>query len=244
MNPPKESSVLFSLRELMSLEAARLDEERAEAERKAEEALASAQRARRAREEAEAARVRDETRAREEARAERDERDERDERARLAAIREAALERVRHEAAMALRAEAWRVEQTHEQALAARAQERAPVRLSCIAVGLFASFIVVIGLAMAATVHFRTEAAARDAAAAEQREAAIQLRSKLRAMEQTLQEQREALERLPTPPLAPVASTEPVAVPHLVPSRPKPHPVKDPGTVCAHEGDPICTQLP
>ena len=57
---------------------------------------------------------------------------------------------------------------------------------------------------------------------------------------------REALEHLAMTPLEPVALPlpPPPAQPHPLPSPPKPRLSKDPGTVCAHEGDPLCTQLP
>jgi len=88
----KESSVLFSLRELMNLEEQRRAEEAADVARRAErQAEATLAAERRAREEEIARRRADEARAREEAR------ESREEAAHLAALREAELERARRE---------------------------------------------------------------------------------------------------------------------------------------------------
>jgi colicin import membrane protein len=120
----KESSVLFSLNQLMSLEQQRLREENEAAARKArierETRLALELRAR----EEEAARLHAERERRrsEEAR-------EREEAARLEAIRQAAVETARIEAEQRARLEAMETQQRHERELARMAQDAQKRRL-------------------------------------------------------------------------------------------------------------------
>jgi colicin import membrane protein len=113
MSEQKESSVLFSLKELMSLEEDRIRSEEAEkaaASAAAEKARLEAERAAR---EAEEARIRaeDERRRMEEARS-------REEAARLEAIRQAEIEKARVDAEQRARLEAMAAQQQHEHKLA------------------------------------------------------------------------------------------------------------------------------
>ncbi len=119
MSEQKESSVLFSLKELMSLEEDRIQQE--EAQRKAEAAAAEQARVdaeRRAREEEER-RIREEEQARQAA-----EQRSREEAARLEAIRLAEVEKARVEAEQKARLEAMAAQQQHERALVALKEDK------------------------------------------------------------------------------------------------------------------------
>jgi colicin import membrane protein len=114
MSEQKESSVLFSLKELMSLEEDRIRTE--EAERSAQAAAAEKARleAERQAREAEEARIRAE-----EERRRLDEQRSREETARLEAIRVAEIEKARIDAEQRARLEAMTQQQQHERSLAA-----------------------------------------------------------------------------------------------------------------------------
>lgn len=136
----KDSSVLFSLQELMTLEKDRVSEEE-ELERRAEEAMLRERRADEARRLAEEeARLRDA-----EERRRRDELRLREEHARLDAIRQAEVERARLETESAGRLEQLRRHQAHEKELAALHQDRGKKRLR-----LFA--LATVGLLVAALI--------------------------------------------------------------------------------------------
>jgi colicin import membrane protein len=113
MSEQKESSVLFSLKELMSLEEDRIRSEEAEkaaATAAAEKARAEAERQAR---EAEEARIQAE-----EQRRRMEEQRSREENARLEAIRQAEIEKARVEAEQRARLEAMAAQQQHEHKLA------------------------------------------------------------------------------------------------------------------------------
>ena len=114
MSEQKESSVLFSLKELMNLEEDRIKTE--EAERAAQAAAAERARveAERQAREAEEARIRSE-----EERRRTDEQRSREEATRLDAIRTAEIEKARVEAEQRARLEAMAAQQQHERSLAA-----------------------------------------------------------------------------------------------------------------------------
>jgi colicin import membrane protein len=128
MSEQKESSVLFSLKELMSLEEDRIRKEEDERRRREEaelQAKLEAERRARAEEEAriqaeEARRRAEEQRAREEA-------------ARLEAIRQAEVEKARLDAENAARIEALRHQQEHERQLEAVRADKGKKRLALIA---------------------------------------------------------------------------------------------------------------
>ncbi|AUX47216.1 carbohydrate-binding protein [Sorangium cellulosum] len=120
----QESSVLFSLKQLMRLEDQRLREEREAAQRRAlaeQEARRALERQALAEEEARL-RAEEERRRREEAAA-------REEAARLEAIRAAAVEKARVEAEQRARIEALEKQQEHERSLAALAGDAQRRRL-------------------------------------------------------------------------------------------------------------------
>jgi colicin import membrane protein len=112
MSEQKESSVLFSLKELMSLEEDRIKSEEAEKAASAAAAEKARQDAERAAREAEEARIRaeEERRRMEELRS-------REEAARLEAIRQAEVEKARVEAEQRARLEAMAAQQQHERSL-------------------------------------------------------------------------------------------------------------------------------
>lgn len=125
MAEQKESSVLFSLKELMSLEEDRIKQEE-DSKRRAEEdaARTRADADRRAREEEEGRmRLADEKRRTEEQRG-------REEQAKLDAIRHAEVERARLEAENAARIEQMKHQQSHERQLAELSQDKHKKRLT------------------------------------------------------------------------------------------------------------------
>ncbi len=142
MSEQKESSVLFSLKELMNLEEDRIKSE--EAEKAA--AAAAAERARldaeRSAREAEEARIRSEEERRrlDEARA-------REEAARIEAIRHAEIEKARTEAENRARLEAMAAQQQHERNLAAIKQDESKKKLRNLLIGGVA--VVVLGGSLA-----------------------------------------------------------------------------------------------
>lgn len=137
MAEQKESSVLFSLKELMNLEEDRIRQEEDQKRRAEEEAArARAEAERRVREEEEARiRAAEEKRRGEEQRS-------REEAARLEAIRHAEVEKARLDAENAARIEQMRHQQEHERQLAMVTQDKSKKRLVLIAVGIGVLFIV------------------------------------------------------------------------------------------------------
>lgn len=131
MPEQKESSVLFSLKELMNLEEDRIKQEE-DTKRRAEEEAARvrAEAERRAREEEEARlRAIDDKRRAEEQRT-------REESARLEAIRHGEVEKARVEAENHARMEQMRHQQEHERQLAMVTQDKSKKRLVLIAVSI------------------------------------------------------------------------------------------------------------
>ncbi|NUQ75238.1 MAG: hypothetical protein HUU21_16935 [Polyangiaceae bacterium] len=140
MGQSQESSVLFSLNELMSIEDQRLKEEQAAAQKRADEELAARVEAERIERETEAARLQaeEERRRVEEAR-------RREEAARLEAIRLAEVEKARAMAEQQARLEAMARQQQHEQKLAELAHDKQKKRLQKIVTYGSLSAILVIG---------------------------------------------------------------------------------------------------
>lgn len=139
MAEQKESSVLFSLKELMSLEEDRIKQEE-DAKKRAEDdaARARAESARRQQEEQEALmRAADEKRRQEEQRA-------REDHAKVDAIRQAEVERARIEAENAARMEQMKRQQEHERQLAALTQDKSKKRLTIIAA--LSGVVLLVGL--------------------------------------------------------------------------------------------------
>lgn len=137
MAEQKDSSVLFSLKELMNLEEDRIRREEEDKRRKAD----MAERARldaehKAREDEERRIQAEENRRRQE------EQRQREETARLEAIRQAEVEKARLEAENAARMEALRQQQEHERHIAALAQDKGKKNLK-LAAGGFAAFFVI-----------------------------------------------------------------------------------------------------
>jgi len=137
MAEQKESSVLFSLKELMNLEEDRIKQEESARQQQA----AAAERARldaerRARDEEEARlRADDDRRRAEEQRA-------REDSARLDAIRHAEMEKARLDAENAARTEQLRHQQEHERQIKALSQDKHKKRLTLIATGAGISLLI------------------------------------------------------------------------------------------------------
>jgi colicin import membrane protein len=130
MAEQKESSVLFSLKELMSLEEDRIKSEENERKRKEDAAIQARVDADRRQREEEEARMRaaDEQRRVSEQRT-------REESTRLDAIRAAEIERARLDAENAARTEQLRHQQEHERQLHAMSQDKGKKKLLWIAIG-------------------------------------------------------------------------------------------------------------
>ncbi len=141
MSEQKESSVLFSLKELMNLEEDRIKSEEAQK-------AAAAAAAEKARVEAErAARDAEEHRIRtEEERRRNEERRSREETARLEAIRQAEIEKARVEAEQKARLEAMAAQQHHERSLAALQQDERKKKLRKLLIGGAIASVLVIGI--------------------------------------------------------------------------------------------------
>jgi colicin import membrane protein len=130
MAEQKESSVLFSLKELMSLEEDRIKQEENERKRQEDAAVQARLDAERRQREEEEARMR----ASDEARRVSEQRT-REESTRLDAIRQAEIERARLDAENAARTEQLRHQQEHERQLHAMSQDKGKKKLQWIAIG-------------------------------------------------------------------------------------------------------------
>lgn len=124
MAEQKESSVLFSLKELMGLEEDRIREEESKKEAEARAAHDARLAAERAARDAEEARIRSAEEERQ-----RDEQRRKEEEARLEAIRHAEIERARVEAEHHARLATMSAQQQHDQAMAALSQDKHKKRL-------------------------------------------------------------------------------------------------------------------
>ncbi|MDB4946666.1 MAG: hypothetical protein JWP97_6200 [Labilithrix sp.] len=137
MAEQKESSVLFSLKELMSLEEDRIKQEDDDKKRKEAAELQARQDAERRAREAEEARVAAETERRRQ-----EEQRTREEQARLDAIRQGEVEKARHDAENQARLRAMAQQQDHERQLAAVSQDKKKKQLTFIALGIGALLIL------------------------------------------------------------------------------------------------------
>lgn len=132
----KESSVLFSLQELFSLEQDRIKQEEEDKKRRADaEARALEDAERRAREEEQARLQAEEQRRRSE------EQRAREETARLDALRQAEIERARIEAERQAQIEAMKAQQDHQRQLAALQQDKHKKKLT---IGIAAAIAVLL----------------------------------------------------------------------------------------------------
>jgi colicin import membrane protein len=137
MSEQKESSVLFSLKELMNLEEDRIKQEEVARQREVNAATqARADAERRAREQEEARLNAEEERRRSE------EQRVREEAARLSAIKEGEIEKARLDAENAARTEQMKHQQEHERQIKALSQDKHKKRLTLIA-GSAAIFLVI-----------------------------------------------------------------------------------------------------
>src|SRR5688572_3705106 len=172
MAEQKESSVLFSLKELMNLEEDRIKQEEADKDKRARQEMEAKAAAERAAREAEERRIREEEEARrlEEMR-------RKEEAARIEAIRHGEIEKAKAEAEHKSRMEAMTAQQAHEQQLAALNSDQGKKRLKMfvgIAVGVLLIAVVGGGVAM----KNASERAEKEKAAADARIAAAEAESK------------------------------------------------------------------
>lgn len=178
MSEQKESSVLFSLKELMSLEEDRIrteEADRAAQTRAQEEARRAAEQAAR---EAEEARIRAE-----EERRRSEEQRSREEGARLEAIRQAEVERARLEAEQAARMQAMAAQQQHERQLASIKTDDQKKKLRNLLIGVVVAVIAIGGVTgfVVYQNHVQTqqEIAAKEAEARKNKEQLEQLQKQL-----------------------------------------------------------------
>jgi colicin import membrane protein len=137
MAEQKESSVLFSLKELMSLEEDRIRQEDDERKRKEQAELqARLDTERRAREAEEARMNADEERRRQ------DEQRTREEHARIDAIRQGEVEKARHDAEAQARLRAMQQTQEHERQLTVLKQDKKKKQLTFVVIGIAALMIL------------------------------------------------------------------------------------------------------
>lgn len=187
MAEQKESSVLFSLKELMGLEEDRIREEEAQKEaaaRAAQEAKLAAERAAR---EAEEARIRAEEEERQ-----REEQRRREDATRLEAIRVAEIEKARAEAEHQARLASVTAQQQHEAQMAALNQDRHKKRLQ-IMIGVIAGVLLIGVVGGVAWYQDVTQKAAQRAAldAAEKKEQADKLERLQREFEMASRKEQE-----------------------------------------------------
>jgi colicin import membrane protein len=191
MAEQKESSVLFSLKELMNLEENRIKEEEQEKDRRAR-----AEAERRAREDAER-RAAEERRLREEEEVRRaEDLRKKEESTRLDAIRMGEIEKAKAEAEHQARMQALAAHQAHEQHIAALASDSTKKRLKLI-VGVVSGVLVVGGIVTAVLVNkANQEQAKRDAIALAERQRvetaqkqALEELQKLKSDQEALQSQ-------------------------------------------------------
>lgn len=188
MAEQKESSVLFSLKELMNLEEDRIRQEEDDKQRKADaEMQARLESERRARE-AEEARIREEDQRR---RAE--EQRSREEQARLEAMRQAEVERARVEAENAARIQAMQAQQEHERQLTHIKESQGKKKATFIAMGVGAvALIGIIGGGVALKVQSDKQALAD----AQHKSELAEQQAKLDKAMRDLAEQNEAVKSL------------------------------------------------
>ncbi|HEV8246031.1 MAG TPA: hypothetical protein VGP93_09700 [Polyangiaceae bacterium] len=158
MAEQKESSVLFSLKELMNLEENRIREEEADKERRAREENERRASEERARREGEERRIREE-----EERRRSEEQRRKEEEARVEAIKHGELEKARSEAEHRARMEAMAAQQAHEQQLAALNTDETKKRLK-LYIGLGIGLFVLGGIGVFAFVKSSQEEAAKEKA--------------------------------------------------------------------------------
>ena len=190
MAEQKESSVLFSLKELMNLEENRIKEEEQEKERRARHEAEMRAAAERSAREAEERRIREEEEAR---RSEENRR--REEAARLEAIKHGEIEKARAEAEHRSRMEAMAQAQAHEQQLVALQSHSGNKRLKVV-IAVVSAVLVLGGVTTAVLVSKSNEEAAKRLQAEQAQRAATEAEiQRLKSDFDTSQKKQEELER-------------------------------------------------
>jgi colicin import membrane protein len=159
MSDQKESSVLFSLKELMNIEEDRIKKEATDLEAKAAAERAAKEAADRTARESEERRIREE-----EDRRRSEEMRRREEAARLEAIQHGEVERARLEAEQRARMEAMAAQQRHEQQLATIQHQSGSKKLKVI-VGVIGTVLVIGGIGFTLAIKANNEKAEREKAA-------------------------------------------------------------------------------
>lgn len=166
MAEQKESSVLFSLKELMNLEEDRIRQEEDDKQKKADAEMQARLESERRTREAEEGRIRDE-----ENRKRAEEQRSREESARLEAMRQAEVERARVEAENAARIQAMQSQQEHERQLTVIKESHGKKKITYIAVGVgVVAFLGLIGGGIALKTQSDKQALAEAAHKAEMAE--------------------------------------------------------------------------
>ena len=137
MAEQKESSVLFSLKELMNLEEDRIRQEDDEKKRKEQAEVQARLDAERRTREAEEIRLQGEAERRRV-----EEQRQREEQARVDAIRQGEVEKARHDAENQARLRAMQQQQDHERQLAALSQDKKKKQLTYMLVGIVAFALI------------------------------------------------------------------------------------------------------
>ena len=188
MPEQKESSVLFSLKELMNLEEDRIRQEETSRKAKQEAELQARLEAERRVREDEESRIRGE-----EDRRRADEQRVREEQARVEAIRHAEVEKARLDAENAARIEAMRHQQEHERHLQSIKQDKHKRNLLIAAVGA-ALLLVGVGVSAAVVIKGQNDKAA--AIAAESARQLAEQQAKLDAVNKQLEDGKANIDNL------------------------------------------------
>jgi colicin import membrane protein len=188
MAEQKESSVLFSLKELMNLEEDRIRQEESSRKAKQEaEVQARLDAERRLREEEEA-RIRGE-----EDRRRAEEQRVREDQARVEAIHRAEVEKARLEAENAARMEAMRHQQEHERKLTAIKQDKHKRNLLIAAIGIF---VILVGGAIGAAMVIKKQNDTAAAIAAQSAKDQAELQAKLDSLNKQLEDGKANIDNL------------------------------------------------
>jgi colicin import membrane protein len=188
MAEQKESSVLFSLKELMNLEEDRIRQEESARKAKQDAEVQARLDAERRQREEEEARLRGE-----EDRRRADEQRAREDQARVDAIRHAEVEKARLDAENAARLEAMRHQQEHERHLTAIKQDKHKRNLIIAAVG---TGLLLVGVAVSAAIVIKGQNEKAAAESAEHARALAEQQAKTEALQKQFDDQNKNIDDL------------------------------------------------